>query len=277
MFHAITQCGAQTLGVGHMFAGDSEVEEVIGWTNGDPFGAGDEDYKGIGGHIRYANGVECFVYSRESAAKGLIVTGSKGVFVTDKRNGRFYKSVEGAGRDVLWGLGHDESKTFKPYRGHSEGGYDEEGWLYPGDRLMDSMRSIVDAIEKGVEPRASGTIQHRSLEVAMAMRESARRGSVPVKLPLEDRSVTLMPQRYRWDNKKLLHGEEWYAEADRSRDEGVRTSPVGHIGGITLEGNHRGGRIGPRRSGVRRIHRRGRGDRGGRGVGSWDVGRSLVR
>ena len=64
----------------------------------------------------------------------------------------------------------------------------------------------------GIEPRASGVIQHRSLEVAMAMRESARRGSVPVRLPLEDRSLTLMPQRYRWDNKKLLHGEEWYAE-----------------------------------------------------------------
>ena len=54
-----------------------------------------------------------------------------------------------------------------------------------GTGLMDSMRSIVDAIEKGVEPRASGTIQHRSLETAIAMRESARRGSVPVRLPLE--------------------------------------------------------------------------------------------
>ena len=212
MFQAITQCGAQTLGVGHMFAGDSEVEEVIGRTNGDPFGAGDEDYKGIGGHIRYANGIECFVHSKPGAARGLIVTGSKGVFVTDMLNGRFYKSVENAGRDVLWGLKHDESKTFKPFRRSSDGGYDEEGWLYPGDRLMDSMRSIVEAIEHGIEPRASGTIQHRSLEVAMAMRESARRGSVPVRLPLEDRSLTLMPQRYRWDNKKLLRGEEWYAE-----------------------------------------------------------------
>ena len=77
----------------------------------------------------------------------------------------------------------------------------------------------------------------------MAMRESARRGSVPVRLPLEDRSVTLMPQRYRWDNKKLLHGEEWYAEAIGSRNEVVRTSPVGRIGGITAEG-------GPRRSGI---------------------------
>ena len=212
MFHPITQCGAQTLSVGHMFAGDSEVEEVVGWTNGDPFGAGDEDYKGIWGHIRYANGVECFVHPRESAFKGLIVTGSMGVFVTDKRNGRFYKKVEDAGRDVLSGLQYDESIAFKSFRGHAEGGYDDEGWLYPGDRLMDSMRSIVEAIEQGIEPRASGTIQHRSLEVAMAMRESARRGSVPVRLPLEDRSLTLMPQRYRWDNKKLLHGEEWYAE-----------------------------------------------------------------
>ena len=33
-----------------------------------------------------------------------------------------------------------------------------------------------------------------------------------MRLPLEDRSLTLMPQRYRWDNKKLLHGEDWYAE-----------------------------------------------------------------
>ena len=212
MHNAITQGGAQTLGVGHMFAGDSEVEEVIGWVNGDPFGAGDEDYKGIWGHIRYKNGIECFVHPRESAFRGLIVTGSEGVFVTDKRNGRFYKRDEGAGRDVLSGLRHDESIAFKSFRGHAEGGYDDEGWLYPGDRLMDSMRSIVDAIELGIEPRASGVIQHRSLEVAMAMRESARRGSVPVRLPLEDRSLTLMPQRYRWDNKKLLHGEEWYAE-----------------------------------------------------------------
>ena len=94
MFHPITQCGAQTLSVGHMFAGDSEVEEVVGRTNGDPFGAGDEDYKGIWGHIRYANGVECFVHPRENAFKGLIVTGSRGVFVTDKRNGRFYKKAD---------------------------------------------------------------------------------------------------------------------------------------------------------------------------------------
>ena len=96
------------------------------------------------------------------------------MFVTDKRNGRFYKKIEDAGRDVLSGLRYDESMTFKSIRGHAEGGYDDEGWLYPGDRLMDSMRSIVEAVDKGIEPRASGVIQHRSLEVSMAMR--SRRG-----------------------------------------------------------------------------------------------------
>jgi predicted dehydrogenase len=212
LHEAILQGGCQGLSVAHMFAQDSDVEWVTGWTNGDPFAAGDDDYKGIGGYIRYANGIECLVHAKSSAASGLVVTGTKGVFVTDKRNYRFYKKVEGAGRDVLSGLQHDESKTAKPFRSHAEGGYDDEGWQYPGDRLVNSMQSIVDAIENGIEPKASGQVQHKSLEVTMAMRESARQGHAQVKLPLQDRSLTIMPEWYRWDNKKGLFGEERYAE-----------------------------------------------------------------
>ena len=44
------------------------------------------------------------------------------------------------------------------------------------------------------------------------MRESARQGHAPIKLPLQDRSLTLMPERYRWMNKKELFGEERYAQ-----------------------------------------------------------------
>ena len=43
------------------------------------------------------------------------------------------------------------------------------------------------------------------------MRESARQGHAPVKLPLPDRSLTLKPQIWRWVNKKGLFGEEEYA------------------------------------------------------------------
>ena len=98
-------------------------------------------------------------------------------------------------------------------------GYDEDGWLYPGDRLMDSMQSIVDAITQGIEPKTPGYEQHKSFEATVAMRESARQGNTPVSLPLEDRSLTLMPQKLRWMNKKELFGEEKYAE------EIARTNP----------------------------------------------------
>ena len=38
----------------------------------------------------------------------------------------------------------------------------------------------------------------QSLEVAIAVKHSALWGNVPVKLPLEDRSLTLYPRAYRW-------------------------------------------------------------------------------
>ena len=212
LYELIMQGGCQGLSVAHMFAGDADVDWVVGWTNGDPFGEGDDDYKGIGGYLRYANGIECFVHARTGAARGLIVTGTEGVYVTDKMNHRFYRKVESPGPHLLSGLEHDTSKTFKPFRGHAEGGYDEDGWLYPGDRLLDGMQSIVDSIELGIEPRAPGHVHHKSFEVSVAMRESARQGHAPIKLPLQDRSLTLMPEKYRWMNKKELFGEERYAQ-----------------------------------------------------------------
>ena len=45
------------------------------------------------------------------------------------------------------------------------------------------------------------------------MRESARRGGEPVKLPLEDRSLTMYPQNSRWNYKKEFMGQDAYAEA----------------------------------------------------------------
>ena len=157
------------------------------------------------------------------------MTGTKGLYVSDKRSHQFYTKAEDAARAMFSGLAPDASKGFKPVRGHSDGGYDDEGWLYPGDRLMDSVTSMVDAIEKGVEPKASGKVQHKSLEVSIAMRESARRGHTPVKLPLEDRSLTLMPESYRWDNKKELFGKDRYASE-------IGAATKGGVEGVLGEG-----------------------------------------
>ena len=211
LYEMTMQGGCQGLSVAHMFAQDADIDWVTGWTNGDPFGESDDEYLGIGGYVRYANGVECFIHARTGAMRGLIVTGTEGVYVTDKRHHRFYHKSDTSDADLLSDLQYDDSKTFKPFRPHAEGGYDDEGWLYPGDRLVDSMQSIVDAITLGIEPRTSGQVQHKSFEATVAMRESARQGHAPIKLPLPDRSLTLKPQIWRWVNKKGLFGEEEYA------------------------------------------------------------------
>ena len=212
LYEMTMQGGCQGLSVAHMFAQDADIDWVTGWTNGDPFGESDDEYLGIGGYVRYANGVECFIHARTGAMRGLIVTGTEGVYVTDKRHHRFYHKSDGSDADLLSNLQYDDSKTFKPFRPHAAGGYDDEGWLYPGDRLVDSMQSIVDAITLGIEPRTSGQVQHKSFEATVAMRESARQGHAPIKLPLPDRSLTLKPQIWRWMNKKELFGEERYAQ-----------------------------------------------------------------
>ena len=212
LYEMTMQGGCQGLSVAHMFAQDADIDWVTGWTNGDPFGESDDEYLGIGGYVRYANGVECFIHARTGAMRGLIVTGTEGVYVTDKRHHRFYHKSDTSDADLLSNLQYDDSKTFKPFRPHAAGGYDDEGWLYPGDRLVDSMQSIVDAITLGIEPRTSGQVQHKSFEATVAMRESARQGHAPIKLPLPDRSLTLKPQIWRWMNKKELFGEERYAQ-----------------------------------------------------------------
>ena len=53
-------------------------------------------------------------------------------------------------------------------------------------------------METGSELAISGHDLRQALEVAIAATLSARWGSVPVKLPLEDRSLTLYPRPNRW-------------------------------------------------------------------------------
>ena len=64
--------------------------------------------------------------------------------------------------------------------------------------LGTSIRSFIDVVRHGGELLISGRDLLQSLEVAIAARESALRNAVPVSLPLQDRSLTLYPTRYRW-------------------------------------------------------------------------------
>ena len=55
-----------------------------------------------------------------------------------------------------------------------------------------------DVGQASSELRISGHDLRQALEVAIAAKVSAQRGNVPMKLPLQDRSLTLYPTEYRW-------------------------------------------------------------------------------
>lgn len=89
-------------------------------------------------------------------------------------------------------------------------GFDQKGKRIKCDRpftpfawpkfgyLASSILSFISAVKNGTEMAISGHDLRQCLEVAIAAKYSALWGNVPLKLPLEDRSLTLYPRPYRW-------------------------------------------------------------------------------
>ena len=92
------------------------------------------------------------------------------------------------------------------------GTIDDEGWERGGARQHATIQSMVNALEMDVEPSGNGDNGRKVLEMAIAIRESHYRGHIPVKLPLEDRSLRMIPVPGRWLNKKEVYGREWYTK-----------------------------------------------------------------
>ena len=215
------QGGCHWMSVVRMFAVDANADWVVGWVAGDPFSdfegdkyteqKGDIGVRKIGGYIRFDNGMECF--SQYGTTKsGIEVLCSRGVFASDGATFHLWKAKESTeGRQMadleeVDGLFPD-TKTFD-----DQGRFDDEGWAIPENRLNNTVQWVVDSLETGVKPRCSGDDPRKSLEICIAMRESHRRGHAQVKLPLEDRSLKLMPETARWMNKKDLTSKESYDE-----------------------------------------------------------------
>ncbi len=199
--------GCQGLAVMQMFAQDSAVDWVTGWVAGDPFS---DDDQGMGGYVRFVNGVECFIHFKDAAKKGIEVLCERGVFFSDWYKFYLWRTGDAERPGRLADLKEDEGRF--PGSGVGERSYGEDGWRNTGFRQMSGIRSIVASLEKGTEPAAAGAIMRNGLEIAIALRESHRREHAPVKMPLEDRGLTLYPHQGRWLNKKEVYGKEKYAE-----------------------------------------------------------------
>ena len=172
--------GCQHISVLRLLTG-AEVEEVIAWgTPAEAMAAESDDGLIIHGAFRLTSGLGGPIFGTATPYRGAEVWTEEAL--------------------VRWDWGPPEI-----FHGRDENGqrrridpsYESYPWPEFG-YLMTSIRSFMAAVETGAELWVSGHDLRQALEVAIAAKFSALQGNVPVRLPLEDRSLSLLPSPYRW-------------------------------------------------------------------------------
>jgi len=203
--------GCQGLSVLRLFADDADVEWVTGWCGGDPQDDGDQ---GMGGYVKFANGVDAFIHSKRTPLEGIEVLCGKGVYHTNWNGGHLWRG-EAHGKLV------EDEDIFEEFGGTA-------GWMEPsGTRQRGGIQAIVDSLDTGIEPRCSGGNMRQVLEIAIGPRESHRNSFAPTQFPIRDRRLKIVPNKSRFLNKKEILGEEQYAEQ-------INASAAQSIGGAQV-------------------------------------------
>jgi len=220
------QGGCHGLNLTRKFAQKAPVEEVIGWVTGDPHSDHEEPYDDaktgfgeVGGYLRFANGVESFHGTGGRGLTGMTVLGTRGMLVNENNTSlglRLFQAPEGSNRRGI--------AEFEPVdagfltSAADERGYDEGGWRDCGDVMRAIVADTLRVLEEGgeLEISTADDLRH-ALEMCVALRESHRQERVPLRLPLEDRSLTMYPERARWHYKKQIIGEQVYMEQMRGQ------------------------------------------------------------
>ena len=187
--------GCQHIAVLRLFA-QAEITEVTAW------GKPEEELKSdsdagliINGQFRLANGLICPVFGDATPFRGVDVWTDEAFIRWDWAPPEIYQGFDETGARM---------RQYRPYTPtpHPRFSY-----------MATSIMSLVDVIENGGELWISGYDLRQSLEAAIAAKYSALWGSVPLKLPLEDRSLTLYPRQYRWLGGDQAGRSQTYEEA----------------------------------------------------------------
>ena len=172
--------GCQHISVLRLFA-NAEVEEVIAWgTPAEALDAETDEGLIINGRFHLTNGLECSVFGTPTTCRGVDVWTDECLIRWDWNPPEIFKGYDEHGNRVRL------DANYSPYP-WSEFSY-----------LTGSIRSFLAAVDGNGHPWITGADLRQALEVAIAAKLSATRNSVPIKLPLEDRSLTLYPRPYRW-------------------------------------------------------------------------------
>ena len=174
----------------------AEITEVTAW--GSPAEAlqqDDDEGLIINGLFRLSNGLTCPVFGLPTPSRGVDVWTDDALLRWDWGDPEIYQGFDTRGAHI---------KTNRPYT----------PMQYPRfTYLGTSILSFLDVLENGGELAVSGHDLRQSLEVAIAAKYSALWGNVPLKLPLEDRSLTLYPRAYRWLGGDQSGSPQSYQEA----------------------------------------------------------------
>ena len=187
--------GCQHIAVLRLLA-QAEVTEVVAWgTPGEALRSDSDEGLVINGHFRLSNGLGCPVFGWETPFRGVEVWTDDALVRWNWATPEIFRGFDGSGARV---------RVDRPYTPEQ----------YPRfSYLGTSILSFLDVVANGGELAVSGHDLRQSLEVAIAAKYSALWGSVPLKLPLEDRSLTLYPTPYRWLGGDQSGRSQTYAEA----------------------------------------------------------------
>ena len=172
--------GCQHISVLRLFT-NAEVEEIVAWgTPPEALNAETDEGLIINGRFRLTNGLECSVFGTSSSCRGVDVWTDQYLVRWDWNPPEIFRGYDRHGKRIRL------EPNYSPYP-WSEFSY-----------LTGSIRSFLAAVDGDGHPWITGADLRQALEVAIAAKHSATLNSVPVKLPLEDRSLALYPRPYRW-------------------------------------------------------------------------------
>ncbi len=165
------------------YLADSSVRWVFGEMESDERAASDDDLGG-NGYLAFANGVRAFVRTWP-------VGGANWEVEVVGETGRIRSLANGA--DFEWWQ-VSPGRRAEPLRR-----------IFPRPQRLQSpgvraILDLIDCLETGKEPACSGEDGRAALEVAIALRESHRRGGVRVDLPLANRELRIL-------SAETLHGD----------------------------------------------------------------------
>ena len=186
----LSQNGSHLIDAVRYLAGDGNVEWVFGEIESDEAAAGDLDVSG-NGYLAFDNGVRAFLRTMscgDSVGNLFEVIGEQGRIHCEERPANFefirFQRLE----EQENGRPAAPLRRRQPVVAH---------YPLPLPQKVEgvgitTLNDLIEAHEQGRPPRVSGEDGLQALEIAIAMRESHRRGGIKVALPLEDRSLKLI-------------------------------------------------------------------------------------